>query len=353
MYRAIELAKCGMGFTNPNPLVGAVIVKNGEIIGEGYHMIYGGPHAEKNAIDNAVGDVCGADMYVTLEPCSHHGKQPPCCRAVVQAGIKNIYIGSSDPNPLVSGHGMQYLKNHGVNVTCGVLKEECDKINKIFFHYITHKTPYVIMKTAMTIDGKCATYTGHSKWISNEQSRYDTHLTRKKVSGIMVGINTVLADNPMLNCRCENPKNPARIVCDSNLRIPKNSDIVTTANEIPAYIATVSDNTEKINELTRCGVNIIKTSGERVNLKELMAKLGELGIDSVLLEGGSELNASMLKENLVNKLEVYIAPKIIGGLGAKNVVGGIGVANMDNAYLFKNPIITRFGDDIKIEYEKE
>lgn len=353
MYRAIELAKLGIGFVNPNPLVGAVIVKDGRIIGEGYHERYGELHAERNAIANATESVEGADMYVTLEPCSHYGKQPPCCCAIAEAGIKNVYIGSCDPNPLVSGKGIQYLKEQGINVICDVLRDECDEINKIFFHYITHKTPYVIMKTAMTIDGKCATYTGDSKWVSNEASRNDTHLTRKRVSAIMVGINTVISDDPMLNCRCEKPKDPIRIICDSNLRISMDSAIVKTADKIETYIATVSDNDEKIKDLQNAGVKIIKTSGMRVDLKALMRTLGEKGIDSVLLEGGSELNASMLKENLVNKLEVYIAPKIIGSNNAKTVVGGEGISLMRNAYMFKNPKITQFGDDIKIEYDKE
>lgn len=353
MQRAIDLAKFGAGFTNPNPLVGAVIVKDGRIIGEGYHECYGGLHAERNAIKNATEPTDGADMYVTLEPCSHHGKQPPCCEAVVDAGIKNVYIGSADPNPLVSGKGIEYLKLRGVNVSTNVLKDECDEINKIFFHYITHKTPYVIMKTAMSIDGKCASYTGDSKWITNELSRADVHQTRKRVAGIMVGINTVLADNPMLNCRCDNPKHPVRIICDSNLRIPTDCEIIKTANEITTYIATVSDDAEKIRNLENLGANIIRTSGERVNLNELMCELGKLSIDSVLVEGGAELHASVLRAGLVNKLQVYIAPKIIGGADAKTVVGGTGVEFVRDAYMFKKPEITMFGDDIKIEYEKE
>lgn len=352
MQKAIELAKLGEGFTNPNPLVGAVIVKDGRIIGEGYHERYGGFHAERNAIKNATEPTDGADMYVTLEPCSHHGKQPPCCEAVVEAGIKNVYIGSQDPNPLVSGRGIEYLKSHGVNVITDVLKDECDAINKIFFHYITTKRPYVIMKTAMSIDGKCASYTGDSKWISNELSREDTHRTRKRVAGIMVGINTVLADNPMLNCRLDNPKNPVRIICDSKLRIPLDCKIAKTANDIPTYVATVSSDTEKIQKLETLGVKIIRTSGKRVNLNELISELGGLGIDSVLVEGGAELHASLLEAGLVNKLEIYIAPKIIGGKDAKTVVGGNGVELVSDAYMFKNPKITMFGDDIKIEYEK-
>ena len=353
MRQAIELAKKGEGFTNPNPMVGAVIVKDGRIIGEGYHERYGGFHAERNALKNAVESVRGADMYVTLEPCSHYGKQPPCCEAVGDAGIKNVYIGSVDPNPLVSGKGIEYLKSCGVNVKTNILKDECDAINKIFFHYITTKTPYIIMKAGMTIDGKCATRTGNSKWISNELSREDAHKTRRRVAGIMVGINTVLQDNPKHNCRLENPKNPIRIICDSKLRIPLDCNIVKTANEIPTIIATVSGDIEKTKQLENLGIDIIRTTGESVDLKALIKELGHRGIDSVLLEGGNTLNASMLEAGLVNKLEIYIAPKIIGGVNSKPVVGGEGVALVKDAYMFSSPKVTMFGEDIKIEYERE
>ncbi len=353
MQRAIELAKKGMGFTNPNPLVGAVIVKNNTIIGEGYHEYYGGLHAERNAIKNATESVIGADIYITLEPCSHFGKQPPCTHAIAEAGIKNVYIGSSDPNPLVSGKGIDYLRNHGINVETGILKSECDAINTIFFHYITTKRPYVIMKTAMSIDGKTASFTGNSKWITNEQSRNNVHCTRKRVAAIMVGINTVIADNAMLNCRCENPHNPVRVICDSNLRIPLDSAIIKTAKAIPTIIATVSDDSDKIKKLKAMGADVITTSGDRVELTELITELGERKIDSILVEGGAELHYSMLEAGLVDKLQVYIAPKIIGGVNAKPVVGGKGVELVRDAYEFKNPEITMFGDDILIEYTKK
>ncbi len=353
MLRAIALAKRGAGFTNPNPLVGAVIVKDGCIIGEGYHEAYGGYHAERNAINNAKESVIGADMYVTLEPCSHHGKQPPCCESVAEAGIKNVYIGSADPNPLVSGKGIEYLKAHGVNVITDVLRSECDAMNKIFFHYITTKRPYVIMKAGMTIDGKCATYTGNSQWITNDLSREDVHRTRKRVAGIMVGINTVLCDDPMLNCRLQNPKNPVRIICDSQLRIPINSNIVRSAKDIPTIIATVSKDTQKADKLKENGVEIIITSGDRVDLSELMTELGKRSIDSVLLEGGAELNAAMLEGGLVDKLDIYIAPKIIGGTESKSVVSGKGVELVKEAYIFGKPTVTMFGDDIKLEYERK
>ena len=352
MRRAIELAKGGIGFVNPNPLVGAVIVKNGKIIGEGFHERYGQLHAERNALKNCAESCEGADMFVTLEPCCHYGKNPPCTEAVIESGIKRVFVGSFDPNPLVAGKGIEILRNHGIEVVDNFLREECDALNDIFFHYITTKTPYVIMKTAVTADGKIAAATGDSKWITNEESRAHTHETRKRVSAILVGVNTVIADDPMLNCRAENPSNPVRIICDSNLRIPLTSKIVQTAKDIPTYIACIGCDTEKITALENMGAHIIKTQSKdgHTDLAELMKKLGEMQIDSLLIEGGGEIHASALKSGIVNKLQLYIAPKIIGGDG-KNAVAPLGITLMRDAVQLKNPQISRFGDDILIEYE--
>ena len=352
MRRAIELAKGGIGFVNPNPLVGAVIVKDGKIIGEGFHERYGQLHAERNALKNCTESCEGADMYVTLEPCCHYGKNPPCTEAVIESGIKRVFVGSFDPNPLVAGNGIEILRNNGIEVTENFLREECDALNDIFFHYITTKTPYVIVKTAVTADGKIAAATGDSKWITNEKSRAHTHETRKRVSAILVGVNTVIADNPMLNCRAENPSDPIRIVCDSHLRIPLTSKIVQTARDIPTYFVCISDDTEKITALQDMGAHIIKTQSKdgHTDLAELMRKLGEMQIDSVLIEGGGEIHASALKSGIVNKVQLYIAPKIIGGDG-KNAVAPLGNTLMRDAVQLKNPQINLFGDDILIEYE--
>ncbi|MGM9937371.1 MAG: bifunctional diaminohydroxyphosphoribosylaminopyrimidine deaminase/5-amino-6-(5-phosphoribosylamino)uracil reductase RibD [Candidatus Ornithomonoglobus sp.] len=352
MKRAIELARRGEGFVNPNPLVGAVIVKDGRIIGEGYHERYGGLHAERNAIKNLTESAEGADIYVTLEPCCHHGKQPPCTEAVAEAGIKNVYVGSYDPNPLVSGKGFKYLRKRGINVVENVLRSECDALNDIFFHYITTKRPYVIMKAAMSVDGRTASYTGDSKWISNELSRENVHRTRKRCAAIMCGINTVLADDPMLNCRTENPSDPVRVICDSHLRIPLASRIMRTAREIPTIIAAVSKDEERIKSITDTGARVIITDGERVDLTQLMAELGKLNIDSVLAEGGAELHASLLEAGLVDELNIYIAPKIIGGRDAKPVVGGRGVELARDAYMFGRPEVKAFGNDILLKYKK-
>ncbi len=353
MRRAIELAKRGTGFVNPNPLVGAVIVKNSRVIGEGWHERYGMPHAERNALANCREDPAGADIYVTLEPCCHHGKQPPCTEALIAAGIKNVYVGSFDPNPLVAGKGLEMLRDHGINVYENILRDECDALNNIFFCYITKNRPYIILKAAMSIDGRTAAYTGDSKWISNELSRENVHKTRKRVSAIMVGINTVLADDPMLNCRTDDPSDPVRVICDSRLNIPLNSRIITTAHDIPTIIATASDDEEKIAELRSAGADVIITDGERVDLKALMNELAKRKLDSVLVEGGATLHAAMLDAGLCDLLQIYIAPKVIGGTDAKPVIGGKGVSRVADAYMFSAPEITRFGDDILLEYKRK
>lgn len=351
MLRAVELAKNGTGFVNPNPLVGAVIVKNNKIIGEGYHARCGELHAERNAFADCKESAEGADLYVTLEPCCHYGKTPPCTEAIIENKIKRVFIGSSDPNPLVAGKGVKILREHGIEVYENVMKAECDALNEIFFHYITHKTPFVIMKYAMTADGKIATSKGQSKWISSEISRNHTHHLRKRVAAIMAGIGTVISDNPMLDCRIENPSNPTRIICDSNLEIPLDSNIVMTADRIPTYIACVGDNNDKAAVLEKHNVKIIRTSAEngRVNLNELMKILGEMKIDSVLLEGGGELNFSALKSGIVSQIYAYIAPKIFGGNSAKSPVGGSGF-DISECILMTQPSYERLGDDILLKY---
>lgn len=248
MKRAIELAKRGTGWVNPNPLVGAVIVKDDRIIGEGWHRKYGELHAERDALSRCMEDTSGATIYVTLEPCCHHGKQPPCTEALVQAGISRVVIGSMDPNPLVSGKGVKYLEEHGIKVEGCVCNEECLAMNYVFFHYIRNKEPYVVMKTAQTLDGKIATYKGLSKWITGEQARENVHADRHRYAAIMVGVGTVIADNPMLDCRStaiSNPHNPVRIICDSRLRTPLDSRIVKSAGQIPTIIATCSTDRDR------------------------------------------------------------------------------------------------------------
>ena len=352
MKMAIDLAAKGKGFVNPNPLVGAVIVKDGKVIGVGYHEKYGEGHAEVNAFLNATEDVTGADMYVTLEPCSHYGKTPPCALKIIEKKIKRVFISQLDPNPLVNSKGVKLLKDAGIEVESGILEQETRMQNEIFLKYIQTKKPFVAIKYAMTLDGKIATKTRDSKWITNEKSRAFVHELRNQYMAIMVGINTILADNPKLNTRRDVPsRNPIRIILDPELSIPVDSYVVKTATEQSTWIVTsLSHNQEKINELEGFGVKIIrKESNPRINLNELMIYLGEQKIDSVLIEGGSYMHASAIEEKIVDKAYVFIAPKIIGGSLALTPIGGSGIEYMKDAIKMKNVILHNFDDDILIE----
>lgn len=353
MRMAIKEAKKGVGYTNPNPMVGAVIVKAGKVIGKGYHEEYGGLHAERNAIKNSTQDTAGAVMFVTLEPCCHYGKTPPCTEAIIKSNIKTVVIGSFDPNPLIAGKGAAILKQNGIDVVTSVLENECLDLNPVFFHFITTKMPYVVMKYAMTADGKIATYKGYSKWISNEKSRENVAFTRHKYSSIMVGVNTVIADNPMLTSRIPVGRNPVRIVCDTNLRTPLDCNLVKTAGDVPTVIATSFEDVTKHKRYLDMGCEIVVTAmnNNQLDLKDLMKKLGKRGIDSVLLEGGGTLNFSALKAEIVNKVQAYIAPKIFGGEDAKTPLGGVGVEIPDSAFMLSNPIIKAFDEDVLIEWE--
>ena len=353
MKMALELAQKGMGFTAPNPMVGAVIVKNGRIIGQGYHRKYGELHAEREALAACTEEPEGAYIYVTLEPCCHYGKQPPCVNAILEAGIRRVIIGSSDPNPLVAGKGIRILKDHGIEVTENILKEECDKLNEAFFYYIQNKKPYVVMKYAMTMDGKIAAYTGESKWVTGEAARIHVQEQRLKYTGIMVGVGTVLADDPMLTCRLENSRNPVRIICDSHLRTPLTSKIVRTAKTIPTILASSSKDQQKIKnyEELGCQVLYVPEKNGHIDLNRLMELLGAAKIDSILLEGGGSLNWSALESGIVQKVQTYIAPKLFGGEEAKTPVEGKGFPDPASAVLLKNSEITRLGDDLLIESE--
>ena len=352
MLQAIQLAKQGEGWTNPNPMVGAVIVKNGRIIGKGYHKKCGELHAERNAIASLTESAEGATIYVTLEPCCHYGKTPPCTEAIIEQKIKRVVIGSRDPNPKVSGKGIKMLQEAGIEVIEDFMREECDRLNPVFFHYITTKTPYVVMKYAMTLDGKIATKTGASKWITGEASRAEVQHMRHRYMGIMAGIGTVLADDPMLNVRVEGWKSPIRILCDSGLRIPLDGQIVKSAGKYRTIVAYAdSENTEaKRKRLHEMGVETIWCPDEnnQVDLKKLMRYLGEEGIDSILLEGGGTLNDSALRAGIVQEVQAFIAPKLFGGMNSKTPVEGIGVRFPSEAVKLKCTDICQIGEDIRI-----
>lgn len=367
MRRAIELAKKGSGHVNPNPLVGAVIVRDGEIIGEGYHECYGQLHAERNAIANAKkrgNSLEGSTIYVTLEPCCHYGKTPPCTEAIIEEKIAKVVVGSDDPNPLVSGKGFQMLREKGIEVIPHFLKEECDAINHVFFHYIRTGTPYVAMKYAMTMDGKIACYTGDSKWVTGEKSRAHVQTLRNHYKGIMAGIGTVLADDPMLNCRIEGGRDPIRIIADSHLRIPMDSQLVRTAGQQPLIVACLPDaDEEKAAQLQEKGVEVLRIPGvttvditeeqkEVISLPVLMKELGARKIDGILLEGGGQLNESALQAGIVDRIYCYIAPKIFGGAQAKTPVEGQGLTRAADAWQFNRIGMQEFGQDILLEYEK-
>ena len=374
MRRAIKLAKKGGGYVHPNPLVGCVVVKDDEIIAEGYHEKYGEFHAERNALTRCKTETKGASLYVTLEPCCHYGKTPPCTEIIIEKGIKKVFVGILDPNPLVAGKGVKILQDAGIEVEVGLCENEIREMNKVFLKYITTKRPYVIMKTAMTLDGKIAAYTGDSKWVTNEESRKMVHELRSELAGVVVGIGTVLADDPMLTCRLEgNHHQPIRIVVDSNLRIPADSQLVKTAKEYRTIVACRHfDRSEaERSEVEKSSLNVNKQKGfldslqtldmrglevihcaskdGHVDINDLMAQLGAQGIDSLLLEGGGTLNAAFLEAGCVDEVWAFIAPKIIGGEGAKTPVSGKGIDKMSEAINLQDIDIQNINGDILIK----
>lgn len=344
MQKAIDLAQQGEGFVNPNPLVGSIIVKDGKIIGEGYHEKYGGPHAEVNAFNHATEDVEGATMFVTLEPCAHYGKTPPCALKIVEKKIKKVIIAKTDPNPLVNMKGIEILKNAGIEVEYGLMSDQVELQNEIFLKYIQTKKPFVSIKYAMTADGKLATKNLDSKWITNEASRAYVHELRNKHMAILVGVNTIIHDDARLNTRLDKPhRNPIRIIIDPELTIPRDAYVIKTATVQPTWIVTKKYEQRLVDQ----GVRIIQMP--EIDFVQLMDKLGEEKVDSVLIEGGSYTHGKALESGIVDKVYVFIAPKLIGGTKALTPVGGEGVALMSDAYQLKNVKYTPFGDDILME----
>lgn len=361
MKRAIELAKQGAGWTAPNPLVGAVVVKNGRVIGEGYHRKYGELHAERNALAACTEDPAGATLYVTLEPCCHYGKTPPCTEIIIEKKIAKVVIGSRDPNPKVAGKGARILREHGIEVVEDYMREACDALNPVFFHYITTKTPYVVLKFAMTLDGKIATCTGASKWITGEAARNHVHQLRGRYAGILAGIGTVLADDPMLNCRIDGAHQPLRIILDSHLRIPMGSRLVRSAKEYPLLIVCNEstrdreEGTNRIQKLEEAGAKVwtLPEKNGHPDLNVLMQRLGEEKIDSVLIEGGGTVNEAALKAHIVHHVYAYIAPKIFGGEDAKTPVEGSGIRLPQECANLRLAKITVLLNDMLLEYDVE
>mgnify|MGYP002312117473 FL=1 len=354
MRRAMELAERGVGFTNPNPMVGAVIVKGGKVIGEGWHERCGEWHAERNAFKNCTVPAEGATMYVTLEPCCHYGKTPPCTEAIIEHGIARVVVGMEDPNPLVAGKGIALLREAGIEVVCGVEEEALREQNRVLLKYISTKLPWVAMKTAMTLDGKIATRTGDSKWITGAEARAYVHELRHRFMAILVGIGTVVADDPLLNCRIEGRgvRQPIRVVVDSNARLSLDSQLVKTAGEYRTIVAhTRFAPEERVKALRETGVEMLlcKEKEGLVDVRNLLELLGLSGIDSILLEGGGSLNYTFLSEGLADELYAFIAPKIVGGMNAKTPVEGAGMEKMADAINLELENVLNIGHDVLLK----
>lgn len=353
MRKALDLAKLALGRTSPNPVVGAVIVKDGQIVGEGYHQKAGTPHAEIHALRQAGEQAAGATVYVTLEPCSHFGRTPPCADALIKAGVQKVVIACLDPNPQVAGQGAQKLMDAGIEVELGIMQAEALLVNEAFFKYIQTGQPFVAIKTAMTLDGKIASKTGDSRWITSPDARAYVHQLRNTYDAIMVGIGTVLHDDPRLNTRLEieDTRDPVRVIIDSQLDLPVNSQIVRTSREQRSMVFCSSQaDIQKQTNLEKAGCEIIRLdhAGAFLPLNRILYYLGSQGICSLLVEGGGQINASLLEGQLVDKVYSFIAPKIIGGNDAPSPVGGQGLSLMKEAWELRSIDIKRFAKDILI-----
>jgi diaminohydroxyphosphoribosylaminopyrimidine deaminase/5-amino-6-(5-phosphoribosylamino)uracil reductase len=332
MRRALELAERGRGFVEPNPLVGAVVVRDSQAVGEGWHERYGGPHAEVNALAAAGAVAQGATLYVTLEPCCHHGKTPPCTDTLLRAGVRRVVAAMQDPFPEVAGKGAALLRAAGITVDLGGCEAEARRLNAPYLKLLATGRPYVHAKWAMTLDGKIATRTGDSKWISNKASRHHVHKLRGRMDAIVVGIGTVLADDPLLTARPPGPRTPVRIVLDSRGRVPSDAQLVRTAREVPALIVTAgpTDQAAQLRELG-CEVLELATEDGRPALAALLDELGRRRMTNILVEGGSVLLGAFLDAGAIDQVHVFIAPRLAGGAGAKTPIGGRGVERIAGA----------------------
>jgi diaminohydroxyphosphoribosylaminopyrimidine deaminase/5-amino-6-(5-phosphoribosylamino)uracil reductase len=351
MKRALRLAEKGRGRTSPNPMVGAVLVKDGEVVGEGYHPRAGEPHAEIIALQRAGGQARGATLYLNLEPCTHYGKTPPCVPAVIEAGVRKVVVGMEDPNPLVKGRGIEALRGAGLYVEVGILREECRRLNEAFSKYIVKREPFVILKVATTLDGKIATKTGESQWISGEASRRFVHKLRDQVDGVVVGIGTILRDDPSLTARIKGGRDPYRIVFDSQLRIPENAKVVETFPSKTIVATTELAPRDKMERLKKKGVQVLifDSAEGRVDLRSCLHKVGEMGMMSLLVEGGAQINGSFLDQGSIDKILLFLSPKLIGDHQASGIFGGQGVAYLKEAISVRDLKVRRIGDDILLE----
>jgi diaminohydroxyphosphoribosylaminopyrimidine deaminase/5-amino-6-(5-phosphoribosylamino)uracil reductase len=351
MKRVLRLAEKGRGRTSPNPMVGAFLVKNGEVVGEAYHAKAGEAHAEILAFRQAGEKARGATLYLNLEPCAHYGRTPPCAPAVIEAKVKRAVIGMKDPNPLVNGRGLRILRKAGLDVKLGVLEKECRRLNEAYCKYIIKKEPFVILKAAATLDGKIATREGDSKWISGETSRNFVHRMRDQVDGVVVGIGTILKDDPQLTTRIKKGRDPYRIILDSRLRIPEEAKVIGDVPSKTIIATTELADKDKREYLEKKGVRmiIIDSKRGRVDLKTCLSKLGEMGMTSLMVEGGSQINGSFLDEGLVDKILFFFSPKLIGDREALGIFGGSGKAALKEAIPLQEFNVRRMGEDILIQ----
>jgi len=353
MKKALREARKGLGRTSPNPAVGAVIVRRGEIVARGYHRRAGLPHAEAEALNKLERTSPGDSLYVTLEPCNHVGKTPPCTHAILKSGIKRVVIGMKDPNPMVAGGGCEFLREHGIEVVTNVLESECSRLNEDFLKFVSLGRPFVIAKSALTMDGWIATSSGHSRWITNDKSRQFVHRLRDRVDAVMVGIGTVLADNPSLTARLPKGKgrDPLRVIVDTHLRTPLNSKVMIHDSTADTLLVNCEDAWSGDQERFRAkGVStlVCPTKAGKIDLAVLLSKLGEMSITSLLVEGGASITGSMLREKLIDKFYIFKAPKILGGDDGIPMAAGPGAKRMDECVNLKEIRVRRFGDDTLI-----
>lgn len=357
MQLALDLAASAKGKTNPNPLVGAVIVKDGSIVGTGLHRKAGEPHAEVHAFRMAGEHAKDATLYVTLEPCSHFGKTPPCANLVKESGVKRVIVAMQDPNPSVAGRGIQLLRDAGIDVEVGILEAQARRLNERFIHNMLTSRPFVISKFAMTLDGKIATYSGHSQWITGEEARRNVHELRDEVDAILVGVGTVLKDNPALTTRLQERtgKNPIRIVLDRELRTPLDAQIVQT-DEAKTIIVTAEGQQQRASAFENLGVELlyVPVMDHKLDLHVMLDELYKRGITDLLVEGGGEVNASFLRHGLIQKFLVYVAPKMLGGRNSITPFKGDDVETIDAALLLQFAEVDKIGEDLRITaYPKE
>lgn len=349
MRIALDLARSALGQTSPNPVVGAVVVKNHQMIGMGAHLKAGEPHAEVHALQMAGEKAKGATLYVTLEPCSHYGKTPPCSNLVISSGIKKVYVATTDPNPQVAGSGIERMRKAGIEVEVGLLQQEARRLNKVFFYNILTGLPYVTLKSATSLDGKTATVTGESKWITGEEAREDVHQLRHEHDAILVGVNTVLKDDPSLTTRLKGGgENPIRVILDTHLRTPLTAKVIHD-QQAPTWIVTGSSIPKEQKRLyEQAGVKLISMPNGPVETKELLSVLGAEGITSLFVEGGAEVNGSFLKDRAFQQIIVYIGSKLIGGRNAPTAIAGKGIEKIADAISIKIEEASMLGRDLKI-----